>query len=46
MRDSLSSPPIFKEGIPFDGTVPELEDIGFTPRELSYRPEPGERATD
>ena len=44
MRDSLSSPPIFKEGIPFDGIVPELEDIGFTPRELSYRPEPGERA--
>ena len=30
MRDSLSSPPIFKECIPFDGTVPALEDIGYS----------------
>ena len=44
MRDSLSSPPIFKEAIHFDGLVPRLEDIGITPRVLTDRPEPGERA--
>ncbi len=44
MRGALSDPPFFANNIPFNGPIPSLDELGFHPRDLLMRPEPGESA--
>ena len=44
MREALSDPPFFASSIPFNGPIPSLDELGFPPRDLLMRPEPGESA--
>ena len=44
MREALSDPPFFASSVPFNGPIPSLDELGFPPRDLLMRPEPGESA--